>query len=107
MSGANLTHRVTGNRSIVIEKQLATVESAGLDAGTTILDTITVTFGSGISPADLPYETPGFSVYLSSEQIERNKGASPRDMFGGIAGVINGENRNSGSVDINIRGIQG
>lgn len=107
LAGTDLSYRVTGSRSIVLEQRASSVEASGIGTGTTVLDTITVTSGSGINPADLPYETPGSSAYLSSEQIERNKGTSPGDMFRGIAGVMNGENRNSGAVDINIRGIQG
>ncbi|WP_421566610.1 TonB-dependent receptor domain-containing protein [Ochrobactrum sp. EDr1-4] len=107
LQGTNITYRVTGARSIILEQRIAATSGDVVGAGTTVLDTITVTSGAGVNPANVPYETPGSSVYLSAEQIERNRGTSPGDMFTGIAGVMNAETRNSGGVDINIRGIQG
>lgn len=44
---------------------------------------------------------------ISEEQIERYPGSSPADIFRGAPGVLSGESRNSGGVDVNIRGMQG
>lgn len=56
---------------------------------------------------DEVYNQDMSSVYRGREEIERFKGKSPADIFKGMAGVYSGDSRNSGSVDINIRGIQG
>jgi hemoglobin/transferrin/lactoferrin receptor protein len=105
LSGTDIRYRVTGERSIVLEKQDISASGGATPAGSIQLNTITI--GTGINPAHVPFETSGSSVYLSAEQIENVKGTSPGDLFTGIAGVMNGENRNSGSVDVNIRGLQG
>lgn len=47
------------------------------------------------------------SVYRGKEEIERFKGKSPADILKGMTGVFSGDSRNSGSIDVNIRGIQG
>ncbi|AXE30222.1 hypothetical protein DK842_10095 [Chromobacterium phragmitis] len=60
-----------------------------------------------ISLFDRPYAKPGSSASITREQIERFRGTSPADMFKGVAGVQVGESRNSGSVDVNVRGLQG
>ncbi|WP_052717432.1 TonB-dependent receptor [Chromobacterium vaccinii] len=56
---------------------------------------------------DRPYLRPGSLAAVTREQIERFRGTSPADMFKGVAGVQVGESRNSGSVDVNVRGLQG
>ncbi|NYT79635.1 TonB-dependent receptor [Alcaligenaceae bacterium] len=71
------------------------------------LDTITVKGKLELDPADEPYRTPGSSAYLSSEDIERFRGTSVGDFLSGIPGVMNADSRNSGAVDVNIRGMQG
>ena len=95
-----------------VSETTVTVTSESENAGATIegaiaLDTITVSADAGAAAADLPYETPGSSVYISAEQIERFRGTSPGDIFKNTAGVMVGENHNSGGVDVNIRGMQG
>ncbi len=78
-----------------------------VDEGTVLLDTITISGGTGISAANAPYQTPGSSAYISADEIEARRGTSPGDIFSGSPGVLNGESRNSGGVDVNIRGMQG
>ncbi len=63
--------------------------------------------GSGPAPADAPYRTAGSSAYISQEAIQRNRGVSTGDFLSGTPGVINSDNRNSGALDVNIRGMQG
>ena len=55
----------------------------------------------------MPYQTAGSLTHLSGEQIDRFRGTSVGDLFSGIPGVLNGDGRNSGAVDVNIRGMQG
>ncbi|UNM97413.1 TonB-dependent receptor [Ignatzschineria rhizosphaerae] len=47
------------------------------------------------------------SVYRGKDEIQRNKGLSPADLLKGMTGVYSGDARNSGAIDVNIRGIQG
>jgi hemoglobin/transferrin/lactoferrin receptor protein len=71
------------------------------------LDTITVAGQGAVDPSDVPYVSSGSSAYISGEQIERFRGTSVGDFLSGIPGVMNGDARNSGAVDVNIRGMQG
>ncbi|CDG88715.1 TonB-dependent receptor domain-containing protein [Xenorhabdus bovienii] len=56
---------------------------------------------------DAVYDKDISNIYIGKEQIERYKGASPADLIKGAVGVYSGDARNSGALDINIRGIQG
>ncbi|MGC3987369.1 MAG: TonB-dependent receptor plug domain-containing protein [Pseudorhodoferax sp.] len=62
---------------------------------------------TGRRDQDQAYRQAGSSSYLSREDIERNRGSSVGDIFRGTTGVLIGENRNSGGLDVNIRGMQG
>ncbi|WP_343805468.1 TonB-dependent receptor [Paenochrobactrum glaciei] len=74
--------------------------------GSILLDTITVT--NNLNAAmDATYSSAGSSTYLSQQKIEQFRGMSTGDFLKGQAGVMTGDNRNSGAVDINIRGMQG
>ncbi|UTW50176.1 TonB-dependent receptor [Bacterioplanoides sp. SCSIO 12839] len=44
---------------------------------------------------------------ITRDQIERFRGTSIGDIFQGTPGVLVSENRNSGGLDVNIRGMQG
>lgn len=44
---------------------------------------------------------------ITQKQIERFRGTSVGDIFQGTTGVLVSENRNSGGLDVNIRGMQG
>ncbi|MCR2273786.1 TonB-dependent receptor plug domain-containing protein, partial [Salmonella enterica] len=76
--------------------------------GSLILNQITISSGGAIAAATAPYETAAPTTYISGETIERYRGSSPADMFRGTPGVKSGEARNgAGSIDVNIRGMQG
>ena len=47
------------------------------------------------------------SAFMGKRDVERFKGTNPSDLLQGVAGVFSGESRNSGALDLNIRGIQG
>ncbi|MFT4090492.1 MAG: TonB-dependent receptor [Asticcacaulis sp.] len=112
LAGTGLTFRLTGNNTATLEKassagnaiQLGTirVEGAG-DTGAGALA------GEGFNddPSNAAYRTAGSSNYISSETVQRFRGSSAGDFLSGTPGVINGDNRNSGALDINIRGLQG
>jgi len=76
--------------------------------GSIVLEEVNVTgvAGSGAA-ADAPYETAGTSTYVSGEQLNRIPVTSAGDLFAGVPGVSAPANRASGTMDINIRGLQG
>jgi len=53
------------------------------------------------------YDKNTSTAYMGKVEVERYKGATPSDLLQGIAGVFSGEARNSGALDVNIRGVQG
>lgn len=53
------------------------------------------------------YDLDISTSYIGKGAIDRYKGTNPADVFKGVTGIYSGEARNSGSIDINIRGIQG
>lgn len=59
------------------------------------------------SPEDVVYDDNLSSNYKDKQEIERFGYTSPADIFDGMVGVNNGDSRNSGAIDPNIRGIQG
>jgi len=60
-----------------------------------------------IEASDRPYVKPGSFAHISRENIDRFRGTSPADIFKGTPGVVVSDARNSGAVDVNIRGMQG
>jgi hemoglobin/transferrin/lactoferrin receptor protein len=116
LAGTGFTYRVSGN--------LVTLERAPDAGGAIQLGAVRVEGASGAGavggtsgqagagadggdPSNAPYRTAGTSSYISQEQIQRFRGSSAGDFLSGVPGVLNGENRNSGALDINIRGMQG
>ncbi|NIK41343.1 hemoglobin/transferrin/lactoferrin receptor protein [Xanthomonas arboricola] len=53
------------------------------------------------------YDLDISTSYIDRATIERFKGKTPSDLVNGIPGVFSGDARNSGALDLNIRGIQG
>lgn len=105
LSGTGLGYTFSGTNSVTLRPVIT--GSAGSSDNSLQLDTITVTKAPAADPADIPYQTAGSLTHLSGDQIGRFRGTSVGDLFSGIPGVLNGDSRNSGSVDINIRGMQG
>ncbi|NIF23475.1 TonB-dependent receptor [Candidatus Pantoea multigeneris] len=103
LAGSGLTYSFTGSDSVTLHNAAA----ANATDDTLQLGTITVTKPKAADPADVPYQTAGSLTHLSGEQIDRFRGTSVGDLFSGIPGVLNGDGRNSGAVDVNIRGMQG
>lgn len=115
LEGTGLTYRFTAPTSAILER------APQASAGTVQLGTLRVegaTGGNGIerprmggvaeiAPADRTFRSAQSTAYRGQEQIERFRGTSPGDFLSGIPGVLNGDNRNSGALDVNIRGMQG
>ncbi|MET4685262.1 hemoglobin/transferrin/lactoferrin receptor protein [Brevundimonas faecalis] len=53
------------------------------------------------------YVTPGSVSVITRETLDAYPGTSPADMLKSESGVLSGESRNSGGLDVNIRGLQG
>jgi len=47
------------------------------------------------------------TAYSGRDRVERYRGANPADVVKDLVGVFSGDARNSGALDLNIRGIQG
>ncbi|CPR16694.1 TonB-dependent receptor [Brenneria goodwinii] len=107
LQGSGLSYRPIGADTYAIEPDVAAAYAQNAGDDSLLLDTITVTGVSGVSPADEPYRGAGSRAYISGEQVERFRGTSVGDFLSGVPGVINGDNRNSGALDVNIRGMQG
>ncbi|EHD19966.1 TonB-dependent receptor [Brenneria sp. EniD312] len=107
LEGSGLSYRPIGAGTFAIEADVAGDYALGVGDDSLLLDTITVTSEGGVSPADEPYRGAGSRAYISGEQVERFRGTSVGDFLSGVPGVMVGDSRNSGSVDVNIRGMQG
>lgn len=109
LAGTGISYRFSGTTTVALSGARVASVQAPIDAdGTTVLDTITVTSGAGVSAEATPYQTAAPTSYISGETIERFRGSSPADIFRGTPGVMSGEARNgAGAVDVNIRGMQG
>lgn len=114
LAGTGLGFRYLTNGSVVVERapqvgqgviQLDTLRVQGASEG--IAAGRGSTFGDGGDTGDLAYVSPQSSSYITRDEIERNRGFQASDMFRGTPGVLSGDARNSGALDINIRGMQG
>ncbi len=115
LGGTGLTFRFLTSGSVVIERapqvadgtvQLSTlrIEGSGTSDGNALPGGTT---GEWAGESDRPWQSPSSQVHLSQAQIQRFRGTSVGDIISGIPGVLTGENRNSGALDLNIRGMQG
>lgn len=103
LSGTDLTWYMLSENTVVIEKKTTAIP---LSSGV-MLPAVKIE-GQGIKgEEDKPFQTAGSSSFISQKQIERFRGSSVGDIFQGETGVLVGENRNSGGLDVNIRGMQG
>ncbi|MEY1662756.1 TonB-dependent receptor [Isoalcanivorax beigongshangi] len=98
--GTGLRWGRTSGGVYVIEALAPLDERADLSLGP-----VTVIGEAG--PQDEPYRSSGSAVALTQRDIELFRGTSVGDIFKGTTGVLVGENRNSGGLDVNIRGMQG
>ncbi|WP_371348920.1 TonB-dependent receptor plug domain-containing protein [Ancylobacter sp. IITR112] len=73
--------------------------------GAIALDAIDVS--GARAAADLPFETPGSTNFISGQELERFPGLTSGSIFQGTPGVISGSSNNGASIDPNIRGLQG
>ena len=108
LAGTGVGIRITGPRSAALVDPNAGGDDGVVSTdGSLVLDPIDITAGGGRAVYS-PYETAAPTDHISGERIERFRGTNPADMFRGTPGVMSGEARNgAGSIDPNIRGMQG
>lgn len=106
LAGTGLHYSFSNPTTVQVFEAAAANGAAVAGDNSTVLNPIVVSGQRGYS-ADTPYETAGSAAFISEEQIERFRGTSVGDFLGGVPGVLNGDSRNSGAVDVNIRGMQG
>lgn len=115
LTGTGVDVRLSGANSAALVDPGTT--SAGTGANSSlVLDPITI-FGMGktgrvatlgvLADEDANYQTAGSSAFLSEQKVQRFRGSSVGDFIKGTPGVLTGDNRNSGAVDVNVRGMQG
>ncbi len=111
LAGTGLTYSFTNANTVTVFDPNTGAQTGGYAAeGETVqLETIDVAnIGGGrVSPEDLPFEVAAPVSYISGETIDRFKGTTPSDILRSAPGVFSGESRNSGGLDVNIRGMQG
>ena len=78
----------------------------GAEQNLTLLDTIQVQSRNSAVKDQVYREAASVNI-ITRNQIERFRGTSVGDIFQGTPGVLISENRNSGGLDVNIRGMQG
>lgn len=113
LQGSGLAYSFSDPASVVVYDRVPAAHGGPVDAaGATVLGTIDVTGAAGSAvgwdgSAETVYSTPASVAHISSERIETFRGNAPGDFLSGTPGVLNADNRNSGALDVNIRGMQG
>jgi hemoglobin/transferrin/lactoferrin receptor protein len=116
LAGTGVNFRIAGNgRTAIIGTGESTVDLSGA-AGTTVLETITVTGKSGRNSLagagyqgtpDWVYDTPASVSVVSREAIQTAGVRNTRDVFNRVSGVYAGEGNGSfPTVSPNVRGLQ-
>ncbi|MET0314646.1 MAG: TonB-dependent receptor [Hansschlegelia sp.] len=115
LSGTGLAYAFTGPSTVTIENPNVGPATGAAGSDADALDQIDVVgghvvIGSGADGvpgnSDQPYQTPGSTSFISSEQIDRFRGFSAGDLFKSTPGVIAAGNHNGPSLGVNIRGMQ-
>ncbi|WP_324699768.1 TonB-dependent receptor domain-containing protein [Novosphingobium sp. RL4] len=121
LAGSGLTARRTSANTFTVERALQ-AEAGVVQLGTLRVEGASGSAGGGNGDgasggngrvagwdgtAGTVYSTPGSVSVITRETLEAYPGQSPADMLRGATGVISGEARTSGGLDVNIRGLQG
>ncbi len=105
--GTGLTYTFSGSTVTISGSSTNGDSGAATLPGAIALDTIDVGGSAAGNSADLPFQTPGSSAHISSEEMQRVVGESTADIFKDTPGVLSGSSRNGASLNPNIRGLQG
>ena len=107
LQGSGLAYSFPNATTVAITQPNEVSNGAAAADGSLVLNTITISSGGVIGSHDDTYTTAGSVSYVSAQEIEQRRGTSAGDFIAGIPGVLNGDTRNSGAIDVNIRGLQG
>lgn len=110
LSGTGLVARRLGNGTVALQAAPAATPQGAITTGTLSVDDQRGSEGGAQRDRegyDAVYDLDISTSYIGKEAVDRYKGTNPADVFKGVTGVYSGEARNSGAIDINIRGIQG
>ncbi|WP_100188169.1 TonB-dependent receptor [Marinomonas sp. BSi20584] len=107
LANTNLVAQQTQNGSYIVKSEQG-------DDGVN-LPTITIEDNNAMSDMsardqkgyDDVYDKNTSTTFIGKTEVERYKGTTPSDLLQGVPGVFSGEARNSGALDLNIRGVQG
>lgn len=115
LSGTGLTSRQTGAGAVRLERAPSTSSDGTIQLGAVRVEGATgaaANAGNGRAAgwdgtAGSIYVTPGSVSVITRDTLEAYPAQAPADMLRGATGVISGEARSSGGLDVNIRGLQG
>lgn len=112
LAGSGLTYSSSGTTVTIADPNAGGNQAGASVEGAIALDTIDVSGGGGGSDLpgnnpDLPYQSAASIANISEQNIKTFRGTSPGDFLKGQPGIMVGAARNSGAVDINVRGMQG
>ncbi|MEC8295167.1 MAG: TonB-dependent receptor [Pseudomonadota bacterium] len=107
LAGSGLDYRFTNDSMVSISSDEAGLNAEGLARDALPLQVIDLSTGAGGYTAASTYEEAASIAYLDDVDIQRSRGVSVGDFLKGQPGVLNGDNRNSGALDVNVRGMQG
>ncbi|QBC42633.1 TonB-dependent receptor [Iodobacter fluviatilis] len=107
LSGSDLRAEVNSDGTIVLKPAPQADNAFVIDAVKVSGAAAAFLSDEQIEASDHPYVKPGSFAHISRENIDRFRGTSPADIFKGTPGVVVSDARNSGAVDVNIRGMQG
>ncbi len=107
LTNSGLVSQKLQDNTYVIRSQLS-----GSDLNMPTINVENTTNPTGMSRRDEigydeVYDLDTSTSFMGKTEVERYKGATPSDLLQGVPGVFSGEARNSGALDLNIRGIQG
>ncbi|MBX2848710.1 MAG: TonB-dependent receptor plug domain-containing protein, partial [Acidiferrobacterales bacterium] len=107
LATSSLVSQKIQNDNYIVKSQL---DNDGINLSTLTIEDNTAT--SDMSARDQKgyddvYDKDTSTTFIGKTEVERYKGTTPSDLLQGVPGVFSGEARNSGALDLNIRGVQG
>lgn len=107
LQGTGLAYSFAGPTTVAIVSvaEMGAAAAGEASDGAIALDAIDVS--GARAAADLPFETPGSTNFISGQELERFPGLTAGSIFQGTPGVISGSSNNGAAIDPNIRGLQG
>ncbi|MEP7453315.1 TonB-dependent receptor plug domain-containing protein [Phyllobacterium sp. SB3] len=110
LAGTGLSYHFTAPNRVTFSGPARSSAVSARDDGSIVLNPITI--GRRKAPgesfdSDTPYGTSASVNHISREDLDKTGGTSTSDIFRNTPGVAAADGRNSPSIEVNIRGIQG